>query len=68
MHNSGTMKKRMTKAPIKAKNKSNSPLFASFLTMSGVYNNFFTLSSGCAKVSYTNQMVISAKKITQPIK
>jgi hypothetical protein len=45
------MKKRMIKAPIKAKNESNSPLFASFLTMGGVFSNFFSRSTSFAKVS-----------------
>ena len=51
LHNSGTVEKRMKKALIKAKNESNSPLFASFLTLSGVFCNFFTRSTSCAKVS-----------------
>ncbi len=41
----------MKKAPIKAKNESNSPLFANFLTQSGVFCNFLTRSTSYAKVS-----------------
>ncbi len=43
----------MENAPIKAKNESNSSLFANFLTQSGVFYNFFTRSTSCAKVSTT---------------
>ena len=46
------MKKRIIKAPIKAKNESNNPLFASFLTMSGIFSSFFTRFTGYAKVSF----------------
>jgi hypothetical protein len=57
------VEKRMKKAPIKAKNESNSPLFASFLTQSGVFCNFFTRSTGCAKVSIINRDDIELKHI-----
>jgi len=46
------MEKRMKKAPIKAKNESNSPLFANFLTQSGVFCNFLTRAMSYAKVSF----------------
>jgi len=35
------------------KNESNSPLFASFITMSEVFSNFFTRSTDYAKASYS---------------
>ncbi len=47
------MEKRMKKAPIKAKNESNSSLFANFLTQSGVFCNFLTRATSYAKVSLT---------------
>jgi len=55
LYNSGTMEKRMKKTPIKAKNELNSSLFVSFLTQSGVFCNFFTRSTGCAKISRMNK-------------
>ncbi len=62
MHNSGTVEKRMKKAPIKAKNESNSTLFANFLTQSGAFCNFFTRYTSCAKVSIQVNGVLITKK------
>ncbi len=50
----------MKKAPIKAKNESNSSLLAIFLTQSGGFCNFFTRSTSCAKVSLILLLLLSS--------
>lgn len=51
MHNSGTVRKRIEKAPVEIKNAPNSRLLANFLPKSGVFYNFLTRSMICAKLS-----------------
>ncbi len=51
----------MKKAPIKAKNESNSPLFTNFLTQSGVFCNFFPCSTSYAKVSIIAKVICAAQ-------